>query len=285
MLEKDILFSANHPFLCGMDYLFQSDARLYFVMPFINGGELYKIFQEQKRFSEDIVKFYAAQIIIAIGKLHEKGIMHRDLKLENIMVDQTGYIKIIDYGLAKMLSNNELATSYCGTPEYLAPEMVTHAGHDKTVDWWAVGILIYEMLIGVTPFFNKNRQVLVSKIKHSRIVFPDRRTYRISYSDEVVDIISGLLKKNKDERLGATNDAAEILAHPWFADLDLAALENFDLPAPFIPGGVGRGSEIATQYFEARTGPQALDESIIPKDNLKSIKKHENEFAAFNIRK
>ena len=156
-LEKDILFEADHPFLCGMEYLFQSEARLYFVMPFINGGELYKIFQEQKRFSEDIVKFYAAQIIIAIGKLHEKGIMHRDLKLENIMVDATGYIKIIDYGLAKMLSQDEVATSYCGTPEYLSPEMISHAGHDFTVDWWAVGILIYEMLIGVTPFFNRQR--------------------------------------------------------------------------------------------------------------------------------
>ena len=173
------MFEADHPFLCGMEYLFQSEARLYFVMPFINGGELYKIFQEKKRFDENIVKFYAAQIIIAIGKLHEKGIMHRDLKLENIMVDSTGYIKIIDYGLAKMLSIDEVATSYCGTPEYLAPEMISHSGHDKTVDWWAVGVLIYEMLIGVTPFFNKNRQVLMSKIKHSRIVFPDRRTYRI----------------------------------------------------------------------------------------------------------
>ena len=120
-----------------------------------------------------------------------------------------------------MLTTDEVATSYCGTPEYLAPEMINHAGHDKTVDWWSVGILIYEMLIGVTPFFNKNRQVLMSKIKHSRIVFPDRRQYRISYSDEVVDLISKLLKKEKEQRLGASNDSAEILAHPWFGDLDM----------------------------------------------------------------
>lgn len=265
-----------------MEYLFQSDARLYFVMPFINGGELYKIFQEQKRFSEDVVKFYAAQIIVAIGKLHEKGIMHRDLKLENIMVDSTGYIKIIDYGLAKMLSNDELATSYCGTPEYLAPEMIAHAGHDKTVDWWAVGVLIYEMLIGVTPFFNKNRQVLMSKIKHSRIVFPDRRTYKIQYSDEIVDLISGLLKKNKDERLGSGSDYHEILAHPWFASIDIEALERFEITAPIIPGGVGRGSEIATQYFDARSGQQALNETVIPKANMKIIKKHGDDFAAFD---
>ena len=130
-------------------------------MPFIQGGELYKIFQAKKRFDEATVKFYGAQIALAIGELHNKGIMHRDLKLENILVDSRGYCKIIDYGLAKVLKESELAQSYCGTPEYLAPEMVDYSGHDKNVDWWALGILMYEMLIGVTPFFNRNRQVLV----------------------------------------------------------------------------------------------------------------------------
>lgn len=158
LLEKDILFAADHPFLVGMDYLFQSETRLYFVMPYVKGGELYKVFKFQKRFPEQVVKFYAAQIVMAVGELHSKGIMHRDLKLENILVDESGYLKIIDYGLAKIIeSSNELATSYCGTPEYIAPEMVNNTGHDMTVDWWAVGILIYELLVGVTPFFNKNR--------------------------------------------------------------------------------------------------------------------------------
>ena len=106
LLEKDIMFECDHPFLVGMEYLFQNDLRLYFVMPFVRGGELYKIYQAQKRFEEPQVKFYAAQMIMAIGYLHSKGIVHRDLKLENILVDQTGYIKIIDYGLAKMLNDN-----------------------------------------------------------------------------------------------------------------------------------------------------------------------------------
>lgn len=232
-----------------------------------------------------MVKFYAAQIIIGIGKLHERGIMHRDLKLENIMVDSNGYIKIIDYGLAKMLAGDQLATSYCGTPEYLAPEMIQLSGHDMTIDWWAVGILIYEMLIGVTPFFNKNRQVLMSKIKHSRVVFPDRRQYKISYSDEIVNLIAALLKKDKSQRLGAQNDAAEILAHPWFADLDIVALERFELPAPIIPNEAGRASEVNTKYFDAREGNSNLAETVIPRANMKEIKKHSDDFAAFDQRR
>jgi serine/threonine protein kinase len=108
-----------------MDYLFQTPERLYFVMPFIKGGELYKIFKMKKRLPEDVVRFYAMQIIMAIGYLHSKGIMHRDLKLENILVDEDGYLKIIDYGLAKTLQESSVTKTFCGTPEYLAPEMVT----------------------------------------------------------------------------------------------------------------------------------------------------------------
>jgi serine/threonine protein kinase len=99
----------DHPFLVGMDFLFQTETRLYFVMPFVKGGELYKIFLQERRFPENVVKFYSAQILIALGELHSKGIMHRDLKLENVLVDQKGYIKMIDYGLAKLSSGSELA--------------------------------------------------------------------------------------------------------------------------------------------------------------------------------
>ena len=157
LLEKDIMFECDHPFLVGMEYLFQSELRLYFVMPFVRGGELYKIYESKKRFDEETVRFYGAQLAIAIGYLHSKGIAHRDLKLENILVDTDGYLKIIDYGLAKMLKDDDESQSFCGTPEYLAPEMVKGEPHDKSVDWWAMGVLMYEMLIGVTPFFNRNK--------------------------------------------------------------------------------------------------------------------------------
>lgn len=130
-------------------------------MPFIKGGELYKIFKSKKRLSEEVVRFYAAQICMAVGYLHSKSIMHRDLKLENILVGEDGYLKIIDYGLAKLLNGTQLAKTFCGTPEYLAPEMVENKGHDFSVDWWALGILIYELMIGVTPFYNRERRLLL----------------------------------------------------------------------------------------------------------------------------
>ena len=143
--------------------------------------------------------------------------MHRDLKLENILVDEDGYLKIIDYGLAKTLQESSVTKTFCGTPEYLAPEMVTQAGHDFAVDWWAIGILIYEMLIGVTPFYNRERKLLLLKIRQSRVVFPDKNKYKIDYSDEFVDIVVKLLDKDKTKRLGSGGeDFLEILNHPFF---------------------------------------------------------------------
>lgn len=175
------MLDSEHPFLAKMDYIFQSDMRLFFVMPFINGGELYKVYSKVKRFPETIVKFFGAQIVMGIGALHKQGYMHRDMKLENIMLDSNGYLKIIDFGLAKLVGAQ--AQTLCGTAEYMAPEMTREVGHDFSVDWWAVGILLYEMLIGITPFFNKNRMKLFQRINTSKVKFPDRKVYQIDYSD------------------------------------------------------------------------------------------------------
>lgn len=240
-------------------------------MPFVKGGELYKVFQKEKRFPEEVVRFYGAQIVLAVGELHKNGIMHRDLKLENILVDENGYLKIIDYGLAKIIDGDELAQSYCGTPEYLAPEMVAETGHDFSVDWWALGVLLYEMLIGVTPFFNKNPQMLKSKIKNAKVIFPDRVQYRIDYSDDLVDLIKKLLEKDRTQRLGSKGGEKEVLAHPWFKDIDRAKLEKYLVVPPFKP--VHEEGNL-TQFFNSKDSAQAMSDTVLPAQNLRTIKQN-----------
>lgn len=157
-VEKLILLQVNHPFIIGMDYVFQKAYRIYFIMDFIQGGELFKHLSEQKRFDEAKTKFYAAQIALALGYLHDSKIIYRDLKPENILLNKDGYIMLADFGLAKILQDDtQEPNSFCGTPEYLSPEMIVGSGHDYTVDWWALGILIYEMIIGIPPFYNQNK--------------------------------------------------------------------------------------------------------------------------------
>jgi serine/threonine protein kinase len=184
------------------------------------------------------------------------------LKLENILIDSDGYLKIIDYGLAKMIGQEELSQSFCGTPEYLAPEMVNRTGHDRNVDWWAIGVLIYEMLIGVTPFYNRNRNMLLMKIKNSKVIFPDRTRYRIEYTDEIVDLITALLAKDKQKRLGFKDDANEVLKHPFFKDLDIAKLERKEVVPPFKPDI--SADMIDTKFFNPKTDSQSLTETYIP---------------------
>jgi serum/glucocorticoid-regulated kinase 2 len=166
-LEKDILFQVDHPFIVNMEYVFQNDLRIYFIMKFIKGGELFRHLVKVKRFPEQQTKFFIAQIALALGHLHSKNILYRDLKPENILFGEDGYLFLADFGLAKLSSKSELANSFCGTAEYLSPEMIIGSGHDHTVDWWALGILLYEILVGVPPFFHRNKHRMYFLIKES----------------------------------------------------------------------------------------------------------------------
>ena len=274
-LERDILLECDHPFLCGMDYVFQNDMRLYFVMPFVRGGELYKHFLKNKRFPEHQVKFYAVQIALAIGYLHNKDIWHRDLKLENILIDETGYLKLIDFGLAKILKETEMSQSFWGTPEYLAPEMVSQKGHDKAVDWWALGVLIYEMLIGVTPFYNRSRNLMLMKIQQSKIIFPNKTKYRIDYSDEVQDVIWKLLAKKRGKRLGSIDDVEEVLMHPWFEDMNIDDILSRKADPPFIPSF---DNETDTKYFNTKLD---FTTTVIPEEKMKEVETYSDQFKDF----
>lgn len=190
------------------------------------------------------------------------------MKLENILVDDKGYLKVIDYGLAKIYKDDEVSHSFCGTPEYIAPEMLEGTGHDMSVDWWAVGILMYEMMFGVTPFFNRNKHVLQSKIKNSKVVFPDKSRYVIEYSDECVDLITSLLSKKREERLGFNGGAKEIISHPFFAELDLEKLQKFDVVPPFKPDLSSDGS-LNKKYFNLKTSKNELEETVLTEDSIR----------------
>lgn len=229
--EKMILQHVNHQFLVSLFYAFQTPEKLYFVMEFMKGGELYQHLLKLDRFSETQAKFYAACITLALGHLHNNDYIYRDLKLENILLDDQGYAKLTDFGLAKFVKSDEKALTFCGTPEYLSPELLLGHGHNRPADWWSLGILLYEMLFGVPPFYSSNVQNMYKKIVREPVAFrPD-----IQISDLGKDLINKLLAKDQSARLGSQADSLEVLSHPWFADLDWSKLLQRKLEAPFKP--------------------------------------------------
>ena len=191
-LEKDILLQADHPFLVGMSYVFQTDQKIFFVMRFVRGGELFMHLRQVTRFPEERARFYAIQVAMALGHLHSKNIIYRDLKPENILMDEDGYICLTDFGLAKVLEGNQMATSFCGTPDYLAPEILKETGHSFPVDWWALGILTYEMIVGFPPFYTgtSNNSKMYELIKKKSVYFPDQKRHNIPMSDNCKDFIN-----------------------------------------------------------------------------------------------
>ena len=164
--ERKILGELNNPFLVKLRYAFQSKTKLYMVMDFVNGGELFFHLKRSKVFSQERARFYAAEILLGLEHLHEQGVVYRDLKAENCLLDSSGHVKLTDFGLSKKFFSPEnfKTYSFCGTPEYLAPEVLLGVGHDHGVDYWSYGVLIFEMLSGQLPFYNPNKKLLYESI-------------------------------------------------------------------------------------------------------------------------
>ena len=179
------------------------------------------------------VKFFVAQIIEGLGLLHLKDIIYQDIKPENILLDVNGYVKLADFGAAKYVSQTKNYKTFVGTSDYIAPEVLKKLPYTKTVDWWGLGILIYELLYGRTPFFNKNTKISFRMILTEKPIFPESTR---PVSDSCKDFILQLLNKDHQKRLGASkDDNLEIRKHPWLSEIDFTKLLNFELPAPFIP--------------------------------------------------
>ncbi|KAL4151517.1 hypothetical protein PRNP1_008459 [Phytophthora ramorum] len=228
--ERRVLASVSHPFVVCLHYAFQTKDKLYFVLDYCPGGDMFFHLSRCGCFPEAMAKFYAAEIVLALIHLHEQGIVYRDLKPENIMLDVDGHVKLADFGLAKEGITSELNGTYtmCGTPEYLPPEILNRAGHGTAVDWWNLGMVLYEMLTGRPPWYTQDRQELFNRLRGAELEFPQ------GLSPEAMNLIEGLLTRDPAKRLGAI-DVREITYHPFFADIDWNLLYNRQMEPLYRP--------------------------------------------------
>ncbi|XP_055318023.1 atypical protein kinase C isoform X7 [Sitodiplosis mosellana] len=240
--EKHVFETAsNHPFLVGLHSCFQTPSRLFFVIEFVRGGDLMFHMQRQRRLPEEHARFYAAEISLALNFLHEKGIIYRDLKLDNVLLDHEGHIKLTDYGMCKEgIRPGDTTSTFCGTPNYIAPEILRGEDYGFSVDWWALGVLLYEMLAGRSPFDiagasdnpdQNTEDYLFQVILEKTIRIPR------SLSVKAATVLKAFLEKRPLERLGCSRENAfmDIVNHPFFKSIDWESLEQKQITPPFRP--------------------------------------------------
>jgi len=262
--EKSILQKIQHPFIVQLHFAFQTKDKLYMILDYINGGELFFHLKKEGRFQENRVRFYAAEIVCSMAHLHGLGIVYRDLKPENILLNHEGHITITDFGLSKQIDSTEGTHTFCGTPEYLAPEVLKGQGHGHAVDWWSLGTLIYEMLTGLPPFYSQNINIMYQKILNGELRFP-------SYvSSEAQSLLEGLLTRDVDKRLGSGADGSnDIKKHVFFSGIDWEKLERKEIEPPFKPKVKSETdtSQIDTAFTQERPQDSLVEHSLDSKEN------------------
>ena len=241
LLEKNILMGAQNEFILNLSFFYQTNERVYFITPFIKGGDLYHKLKKDIFLKEDLVRFYSAQIAITLQYLHDLGIAYRDLKPENILINEDGYIKLCDFGASIKLHGTEQNSNFAGSPEYASPEMINYQGHTRMTDWWSLGILIYEMLYGYTPFFNMDKDRMYELITNGSISFPkyinvkdNGEEIKYKVSEEAKSVINRFLEKDPGKRLGREG-LEEIQKEPFFYGINFDDLKKKKYKASFIP--------------------------------------------------
>mmetsp|Transcript_17988 Transcript_17988/g.35161 ORF Transcript_17988/g.35161 Transcript_17988/m.35161 type:complete len:804 (+) Transcript_17988:50-2461(+) len=231
MNEKAALQWLNHPFVIKLHATYQDKTFLYFLMECCMGGELFAVLRTRNLLDNAASRFYGASILLVFEHMHSRNFIYRDLKPENILLDHMGYVKLTDYGFAKQLEGEDARTfTLCGTPDYLAPEVLLGVGHGKAVDWWCLGIMIYEMLAGQAPFYDPNHMRSYNKIKQGKVYYPD------NFTEDAISIIAGLLKVKPTERLGVIKGGADtIKQHQWFNGFSFDDLIKRKIKSPWCP--------------------------------------------------
>lgn len=241
--ERNILIAAKGPFIVPLKFTFQTPVDLYFVFDYMAGGELFFHLQNERKFGEERTKFYIAELVCALEHLHDQGVIYRDLKPENILLDANGHIALCDFGLSKLNLSDDTARTFCGTTEYLAPEiLLDENGYNKMVDFWSLGVLIFEMCCGWSPFYADTVQQMYKNIAYGKVKFP-----KDALSPAGRAFVKGLLNRNPNHRLGSKGDAKELKQHPFFADVDWDLLLHKKIPPPFRPHVVG---DLDTSNFD-----------------------------------
>ncbi|CAI2355732.1 unnamed protein product [Caenorhabditis sp. 36 PRJEB53466] len=226
MAERNILENVNSPFLCELHYAFQTVDKLYLIMEYISGGDLFARLERVTKFSESAARFYLAEVLLAIQHLHSNGVIYRDLKPDNIMLDQSGHVKLTDFGLCKAnLGHDELTDTFCGTIEYMAPEVLEKRQYGRAADYWALGILLYDMLSGCSPFYTSNRKKTMMLIKKAE--FPMIN----NISPEAKSLLRKLIHRNEKTRLGASGTKS----HSFFGKTNWLKMEAREVEPPFRP--------------------------------------------------
>eukprot|EP00004_Rigifila_ramosa_P009014 TRINITY_DN2046_c0_g1_i7.p1 TRINITY_DN2046_c0_g1~~TRINITY_DN2046_c0_g1_i7.p1 ORF type:complete len:475 (-),score=128.58 TRINITY_DN2046_c0_g1_i7:81-1505(-) len=252
--ERELLRKVNHPLIVGLKFAFQTQHKLFLVLDYMPGGELFRLLRVEHKFTEARSKFYVIEIVLALEYLHKNNIIYRDLKPENILLGADGHIALTDFGLAKdNLPDGDVTYTICGTAEYLAPEVVDGRGYDKSVDWWTLGTLLFEMLTGKPQFLADSMPEIFNMILHHSITIPS------GLSGECSGLLCGLLDRNPETRLGAgPTDAESIKAHPFFAGVSWKHYLSKEIEAPFKPNIKNPAD---TSYFDKRFTGASLQDS------------------------
>lgn len=229
--ERQILEDVRHPFIVKLFYAFQDHSRLYLILEYAEGGELWTHLSTEKMFSEQVAAFYIGELVLALSHLHAQGIIYRDLKPENCLLDREGHLILTDFGISKVAEDGAECKSFCGTAEYMCPEMLQELPYTVAADWWSLGVLIFELCCGHPPFAGNNKKSIADKILKKKLTLP------FYMSADAKDIITKLLKKNPRSRLGANEaeDLPKMRKHRFFRKLDWKKLEAREEVPPIKP--------------------------------------------------
>lgn len=253
--ERDVLVRTEHPFIVKLHFAFETNSRLYLVQEFCRGGELFRRMEVERMMLEDHARFYLCEIVCALEYLHGLDIIYRDLKTENVMLDEEGHVKLIDFGLSKLgMSEGALTNTFCGTVEYMAPEVVTRSpGYNKPADWWSFGIFTFDLLTGRSPFHsNRGKQETKERILRGKFHTPAFLT------PQAQDLIRRLLRRPVERRLGSKDGATEVKSHDFFGATCWEKVLKKGYKPPFVPSFNGDDD---VSNFDARFTSKSPRES------------------------